>query len=95
MRDLPGGGDVRARAARGVIIALRFGFSDVGFALRGSRRSAPHGVIAGADAAPRITDGGCNAIVRVDPKTRAVRVRRGAPSPVSTVRSWRRRGSPG
>lgn len=36
--------------------------------------SSPHGVIAGADGAPWLTDGGQNAIVRVDPKTRAVRV---------------------
>ena len=36
--------------------------------------SAPHGVIVGPDGAPWITDGGQNAIVRVDPKTRAVRV---------------------
>jgi virginiamycin B lyase len=38
------------------------------------RGSAPHGVIAGADGAPWLTDGGQNAIVRVDPKTRAVKV---------------------
>jgi virginiamycin B lyase len=36
-------------------------------------RSAPHGVIIGPDGAPWITDGGQNAIVRVDPKTRVVR----------------------
>jgi len=36
--------------------------------------SAPHGVIVGPDGAPWITDGGQNAIVRVDPKTRAVRL---------------------
>ncbi len=36
-------------------------------------RSAPHGVIVGPDGAPWITDGGQNAIVRVDPKTRDVR----------------------
>ena len=36
--------------------------------------SSPHGVIAGADGAPWLTDGGQNAIVRVDPATRAVRV---------------------
>jgi virginiamycin B lyase len=35
--------------------------------------SAPHGVVVGADGAPWITDGGQNAIVRVDPVTRAVR----------------------
>jgi virginiamycin B lyase len=35
--------------------------------------SSPHGVIAGADGAPWLTDGGQNAIVRVDPKTRAVK----------------------
>jgi virginiamycin B lyase len=35
--------------------------------------SAPHGVIAGADGAPWLTDGGQNAIVRVDPKTREVK----------------------
>src|SRR6266511_125259 len=40
-------------------------------ALAGS--SAPHGVIVGPDAAPWVTDGGQNAIVRVDPKTHAVR----------------------
>jgi virginiamycin B lyase len=36
--------------------------------------SAPHGVVVGPDGAPWITDGGQNAIVRVDPATRAVRV---------------------
>ena len=35
--------------------------------------SAPHGVIIGPDGAPWITDGGLNAIVRVDPKTHEVR----------------------
>jgi virginiamycin B lyase len=35
--------------------------------------SAPHGVIIGPDGAPWITDGGLNAIVRVDPQTHAVR----------------------
>jgi virginiamycin B lyase len=38
------------------------------------RRSSPHGVIADADGAPWLTDGGQNAIVRVDPKTHAVKV---------------------
>jgi virginiamycin B lyase len=38
------------------------------------KNSAPHGVIVGPDGAPWITDGGQNAIVRVDPKTHAVRV---------------------
>jgi virginiamycin B lyase len=36
--------------------------------------ASPHGVIAAADGAPWLTDGGQNAIVRVDPKTRAVKV---------------------
>ncbi len=36
--------------------------------------SAPHGVIVGPDGAPWITDGGLNAIVRVDPETEAVEV---------------------
>lgn len=36
--------------------------------------SAPHGVIIGPDGAPWITDGGQNAIVRVDPQSHAVRV---------------------
>jgi len=36
--------------------------------------SAPHGVIVGPDGAAWITDGGQNAIVRVDPATRAVKV---------------------
>ena len=36
--------------------------------------SAPHGVIIGPDGAPWITDGGQNAIVRVDPATHEVRV---------------------
>ena len=35
--------------------------------------SRPHGVIIGPDGAPWITDGGLNAIVRVDPATRAVK----------------------
>jgi virginiamycin B lyase len=36
--------------------------------------SAPHGVIIGPDGAPWITDGGLNAIVRVDPKTEEVKL---------------------
>ena len=35
--------------------------------------SAPHGVIVGPDGAPWITDGGLNAIVRVDPESEQVR----------------------
>src|SRR5216110_3983323 len=35
-------------------------------------RSAPHGVIVGPDGAPWITDGGQNAIVRVDPETHEI-----------------------
>src|SRR3954470_5899433 len=35
--------------------------------------SAPHGVIIGPDGAPWITDGGLNAIVRVDPKTEEIK----------------------
>jgi virginiamycin B lyase len=35
--------------------------------------SAPHGVIVGPDGAAWVTDGGLNAIVRVDARTRAVR----------------------
>jgi len=35
--------------------------------------SAPHGVVIGPDGAPWITDGGLNAIVRVDPRTKQVR----------------------
>jgi virginiamycin B lyase len=38
------------------------------------RGSAPHGVVAGPDGAAWLTDGGQNAIVRVDPRTRAVRL---------------------
>jgi len=37
------------------------------------RGAAPHGVIIGPDGAPWITDGGLNAIVRVDPQTHQVR----------------------
>jgi virginiamycin B lyase len=37
------------------------------------RGSAPHGVVVGPDGAPWVTDGGQNAIVRVDPKTHEVR----------------------
>lgn len=36
--------------------------------------SVPHGIIIGPDGAPWITDGGLNAIVRVDPVTEKVRV---------------------
>jgi virginiamycin B lyase len=36
--------------------------------------SAPHGVIVGPDGAPWVTDGGLNAIVRVDPVTDQVQV---------------------
>src|SRR5437868_70653 len=39
-----------------------------------SNGSAPHGVIIGPDGAPWVTDGGLNAIVRVDPKTEEVKV---------------------
>ena len=35
--------------------------------------SSPHGVIADRDGAPWLTDGGQNALVRVDPKTRQVK----------------------
>lgn len=35
--------------------------------------SAPHGVILGPDLAPWVTDGGLNAIVRIDPASRRVR----------------------
>src|SRR5436853_341467 len=35
--------------------------------------SAPHGVVVGPDGAPWITDGGLNAIVRVDPATSEVK----------------------
>ena len=38
------------------------------------RGSSPHGVIGDRDGALFLTDGGQNAIVRVDPKTRAVKV---------------------
>jgi len=38
------------------------------------KNSAPHGVVIGPDGAPWVTDGGQNAIVRVDPVSRAVRV---------------------
>jgi virginiamycin B lyase len=38
------------------------------------RGSAPHGVIIGPDGAPWITDGGLNAIVRVDPLAEEVKV---------------------
>ena len=43
-------------------------------------RSAPHGVVVGPDNAPWITDGGQNAIVRVDPKTREVKLSQNAPA---------------
>ncbi len=36
-------------------------------------KSAPHGVIVGSDGAPWVTDGGLNAIVRVDPVTSEVK----------------------
>jgi virginiamycin B lyase len=36
-------------------------------------RSSPHGVVLDGEGAPWLTDGGQNAIVRVDPKTRAVK----------------------
>ena len=39
---------------------------------RAGERAAPHGVIVGPDGAPWITDGGLNAIVRVDPATSTV-----------------------
>src|SRR3954454_327053 len=38
------------------------------------RGASPHGVIMGPDAAVWLTDGGQNGIVRVDPKTRAVKL---------------------
>ena len=38
------------------------------------KKSAPHGVIVGPDGAPWFTDGGQNAIVRVDPATKQVKV---------------------
>src|SRR5271157_2939684 len=36
-------------------------------------RSRPHGVIIGPDGAPWVTDGGLNAIIRVDPDTREIK----------------------
>jgi virginiamycin B lyase len=36
-------------------------------------RAAPHGVIVGPDGAPWVTEGGHNAIVRVDPRTREIK----------------------
>ena len=39
-----------------------------------SNGSAPHGIIVGPDGAPWITDGGLNAIVRVDPNTDKVKL---------------------
>jgi virginiamycin B lyase len=38
------------------------------------KKAHPHGVILGPDGVPWITDGGLNAIVRVDPKTEEVKV---------------------
>jgi len=35
--------------------------------------SAPHGVVVGPDGAPWVTDGGQNAILRVDPQTHAIK----------------------
>lgn len=46
-------------------------------------KSAPHGVIVGPDGAPWITDGGLNAIVRVDPATDHVQR-----FPLPTDRGW-------
>ena len=43
-------------------------------ASRLGKNSAPHGVIVGPDGAPWFTDGGQNAIVRVDPATKEVKV---------------------
>jgi virginiamycin B lyase len=48
------------------------------------RGSAPHGVIVGPDGAPWITDGGLNAIVRVDPGTSEVTT---YPLPASAARA--------
>ena len=42
-------------------------------AIKLGARSAPHGVIVGPDGAPWVTDGGLNAIVRVDPVTSEVK----------------------
>ena len=58
----------RARSAASIPRPARSSRSSLG------GDSAPHGVIVGPDGAPWITDGGQNAIVRVDPKTRAVKV---------------------
>jgi len=43
-------------------------------AIKLGARSAPHGVIVGPDGAPWVTDGGLNAIVRVDPVTQEVKL---------------------
>ena len=59
------------------------------------RNSAPHGVVVGPDGAPWITDGGQNAIVRVDPKTHAVTVWKlpaSAPSANLNTLTFDRRG---
>ncbi|MSQ23957.1 MAG: lyase [Chloroflexi bacterium] len=59
-----GNGEAGAlNAATGEIIRVPLG-----------RGSAPHGVVMGPDGAPWFTDGGLNAIVRVDPWTLAVNV---------------------
>ena len=46
----------------------------VALAAGGNSGSSPHGVTAAQDGAPWLTDGGQNAMVRVDPKTRAVKL---------------------
>jgi virginiamycin B lyase len=71
---VPGGGPVYFTAQRtgklGILDAKTGKFEEVALGVD----SAPHGVIVGPDGAAWITDGGQNAIVRFDPKTRAVRV---------------------
>ena len=39
----------------------------------GEKLEAPHGVVIGPDGAPWVTDGGLNAILRVDPNTREIK----------------------
>lgn len=60
--------------------------------------AAPHGVVRGPDGAARVTEGGQNAIARVDDKTFKVdlfRLPQGASAPISTPRSSTRPASSG
>ena len=69
----PGGGPVYFSGQRNGTLGILDPASRRVEEVRLGARSAPRGVVVGPDGAPWLADAGLNAIVRVDPATRAVR----------------------